>query len=763
MIAHIGYCAPAPLTISGLQLRFVPARDVVLRLRPWSRYRLSVLKEVSLEYVTSTCQNSSMPITRAPDDRAVTTSPVCRLVLMTCLSLMGPSAIGQGLLGEVVSVSPLGAPLRVEIRSPGSTPTSVADCVRVMAGDGAVSGIERIREARVSLIGSGSEARLLVQRAEPVHEPVVQLMLRNNCGARLHRDYTLLLDPPAARPAVAAPARTAAPREPERARSTTPSTATTWTSAPGESLASIAQAMHPRDAAARRAFVDGVRRANPGLFGDAASTEAPLPAGTAFAVPSPRAVAAAASAAPTRPASPAAPAATSSGATPPPAAAPASVARPPGPATSASSPDATTPVSHPARLIVEGEQGPAALANAGDDALAREERLIEAVDRTIKLQLELMERLRRLEDIQAGLQARLEALDALPAPATAAPPALTTPAPPAIAPAVAANDIPERTPPQSDAPTGQQTTWAERLDALLPGAESRLWLLLAAMLVAVVAIIAWIRRRDARRTMGEALDAASGEAAWPDEARVDVGERAARPTDHEPPPAATPESPPRTPRAPIPALDWHTGEEVARPVTGRSVANSLSNAPAAPAPFDAEAETLPPLQPGDSEIAEEHDSAVELADIMISFGRVHGAAETLADFIRSNPKQAITPWLKLMDVYRMAGMRMEFDALARQLNKTFNVKTVTWDNFDEARKPAKGLEDLPHIVSALTESWGTRECQAYLEKLLRDNRDGAREGFPIAIIDDILALAGILEEHLGRFRPESDAEPREAA
>lgn len=693
-----------------------------------------------------------MPITRAPDDRAVTTSPVCRLVLMTCLSLIGSSAIGQGLLGEVVSVSPLGAPLRVEIRSPGSTPTSVADCVRVIAGDGTTSGIERIREARVSLVGSGSEARLLVQRAESVHEPVVQLMLRNNCGARLQRDYTLLLDPPVARPAVAAPARGAAPREPERARGTTPSAATTWTSAPGESLASIAQAMHPRDAAARRAFVDGVRRANPGLFGDAASSEAPLPAGTAFAVPSPRAVAAAA-AAPTRPA------VAASGATPRPSAPPASVVPPPAPAASASPPETTAPVSHPARLVVEGEQGPAALANAGDDALAREERLIEAVDRTIKLQLELMERLRRLEDIQTGLQARLEALDALPSPAaTPAPPVTAT-----TAPAVTANDIPERVPSQSDAPSGLQTSWAERLDALLPGAESRSWLLLAAMLVAVVAIIAWIRRRDARRSMGEALDTTAGEATWPDEARVDVGERAARPTDPEPLPAATPDSPPRTPRAPIPALDWHTGEEVARPVTGRSVANSPSHAPAAPAPFDAEAETLPPLQPGDSELAEEHDSAVELADIMISFGRVHGAAETLADFIRSNPKQAITPWLKLMDVYRMAGMRMEFDALARQLNKTFNVKTVTWDNFDEARKPAKGLEDLPHIVAALTESWGTRECQAYLEKLLRDNRDGAREGFPIAIIDDILALAGILEEQLGRFRPESDAEPREAA
>jgi len=139
---------------------------------------------------------------------------------------------------------------------------------------------------------------------------------------------------------------------------------------------------------------------------------------------------------------------------------------------------------------------------------------------------------------------------------------------------------------------------------------------------------------------------------------------------------------------------------------------------------------------------------------MMAFGRVQGAAETLAEFIQSNPKKAVTPWLKLLEVYRAAGLRAEFDTLARQLNKTFNVKAVTWNTFDEARRPTSTIEQMPHVMSRIQDLWGSRDCQAYLENLLRDNRDGMREGFPLSVIDEILVLAGVLEEGLGPHQPD---------
>ena len=145
------------------------------------------------------------------------------------------------------------------------------------------------------------------------------------------------------------------------------------------------------------------------------------------------------------------------------------------------------------------------------------------------------------------------------------------------------------------------------------------------------------------------------------------------------------------------------------------------------------------------------DSTIELAEIMLSFGRINSAAEALASFIENNPKEAFMPWLKLLEVYRANGQRTEFDKIARKLNKTFNVWTVDWHNFDEALTPVHGLESMTHIVERLQELWGTRKCQAYLQHLLRDTRDETRQGFPLAAIDDILCLSDTLEQYLGPY------------
>lgn len=161
-------------------------------------------------------------------------------------------------------------------------------------------------------------------------------------------------------------------------------------------------------------------------------------------------------------------------------------------------------------------------------------------------------------------------------------------------------------------------------------------------------------------------------------------------------------------------------------------------------------------------MVEEHKSAVELADIMMSFGRVQGAAETLAEFIRGNPREAVTPWLKLLEVYRAAGLRAEFNAIAGELNKTFNVTRVDWDNYQRLRDSRMSLEDLPHISETLQRSWRTTACQRYLQQLLRDNRGGTRAGFPFTVIDEVLTLSAILEEELGPCpKPEAPRSARD--
>lgn len=176
--------------------------------------------------------------------------------------------------------------------------------------------------------------------------------------------------------------------------------------------------------------------------------------------------------------------------------------------------------------------------------------------------------------------------------------------------------------------------------------------------------------------------------------------------------------------------------------------------------------------PGDSVLSinattlDEHFEAnpvMELADIMLSFGRVKGAAQALQEYIDNNPQEALQPWIRLMDVYRMAGMREEFEAVARNLNQHFNVEVQSWSDGKDAAGvdlmldgdgglPAAGapvraqaLEDMPRIISGVVKMWDGEDVVGYLYELLRDNRGGQRQGFSLPVVEDILFLIELKE------------------
>lgn len=167
----------------------------------------------------------------------------------------------------------------------------------------------------------------------------------------------------------------------------------------------------------------------------------------------------------------------------------------------------------------------------------------------------------------------------------------------------------------------------------------------------------------------------------------------------------------------------------------------------------------------------EANPVMELAEIMLSFGRVDGAAQALREFVESNPTEALQPWIKLMEVYRMAGMRQQFEDIARNLNRTFNVEVQSWDEANAAHassgldldlqleptgKPKaanatgkmQSLEDVPRIRDYVLKTWGTSDCLSYLQQLLRDNRDGTRLGFPLPVVEEILVLIEVLDYRL---------------
>ena len=160
----------------------------------------------------------------------------------------------------------------------------------------------------------------------------------------------------------------------------------------------------------------------------------------------------------------------------------------------------------------------------------------------------------------------------------------------------------------------------------------------------------------------------------------------------------------------------------------------------------------------------ESNPVMELAEIMLSFGRVKGAAQALQEYIDANPQEALKPWIRLMDVYRMAGMRHEFEKVARELNKNFNVEVQKWDavgategqgvvdvvldtelasHQDEVQ--VDDIEGMPAIIEQVLRRWPTGDVIEYLNQLLRDNRGGTRLGFSLSVVSDILFLIELKE------------------
>ena len=191
----------------------------------------------------------------------------------------------------------------------------------------------------------------------------------------------------------------------------------------------------------------------------------------------------------------------------------------------------------------------------------------------------------------------------------------------------------------------------------------------------------------------------------------------------------------------------------------------------------------PRPRPGDSMFSisattlDEHFEAnpvMELADIMLSFGRVKGAAQALQEYIDNNPQEALQPWVRLLEVYRMANMREEFDAVASNLNQHFNVEIQPWEPTEssssesvpdavaivdagQSSERARTVEDMPRIVAALTKQWSSPEVLDYMQQLLRDNRSGQRQGFPLPVVEDILFLIELKETELNMERELADA------
>ncbi|GAA5158632.1 hypothetical protein GCM10025770_03390 [Viridibacterium curvum] len=609
-------------------------------------------------------------------------------------------------LGDAETSSRLGQLLHARIAVQANVDEEIsADCIR-LEGPRRDAGedLPWLRTGRLRLESRNGKPVIIVSSVDTISSPILMFAIRVDCGTALRREYTLLLNPaevvdtPASRPS--APIET--PPSPN---------AGTLRTTQGETLQSIAGSLFPNDRGLQARYITMLRQQNPGKL-NTFQNHTPLPPNTELAAPEIGAV-------------------MNSAATP------AAQTLAPRPVQASSlerkntpRPVAERPAPRPQPRLVLGRgdsslqmatqlEGRKELSEVERERLRTELQLIATLDEKIATQLELSEKLRQLEALQTRLQSDVQALESkLQAQQSALVPA-------ADSTLATSASVAGSAPAASTAPTIAITP---KVIAQKPGLESAFpWWVITALASAIVGalVLVWLKWRTRTGTD----NTASNLSPQPESAQASetAADNLFEPLSEDDiwPDLAPGKSPATRPElADLPSLSEHGPASVLHIV----------------------------------EDVEEHDSAVELAEIMLSFGRVQGAAQTLADYIRANPLQAVKPWVKLLEVYKAGDMRAEFEALTLQLNKTFNVKPVAWDDFEIAMRAPESLEHIPHVQERLCRVWGTRECQAWLHQLLRDNRQGTRQGFPLAIVDEILLLLAILEASLGPYRPEHDPE-----
>ncbi|WP_154715897.1 hypothetical protein [Sterolibacterium denitrificans] len=141
------------------------------------------------------------------------------------------------------------------------------------------------------------------------------------------------------------------------------------------------------------------------------------------------------------------------------------------------------------------------------------------------------------------------------------------------------------------------------------------------------------------------------------------------------------------------------------------------------------------------------DPVLELADVMTSLGLAKEAAAAVIEHIRQHPDQDPSHWFKVLEIYRNTGNREAFDAATQELRQKLNVAVDDWAS-DSGKQEKTSLEHYPHLAQNLQALWPRPECEEFLTKLLEDNRDGKRLGFPQAVAAEIVLLRAMLRNSL---------------
>jgi len=626
-------------------------------------------------------------------------------------------------LGELSVHSHLGSRFHAEVLLVDSAGNQQASesCFRLSRDEESDSGIPTLVSGYFSVERKNGQSRLVITSNQTINDPVLQIRIHAGCGAEIVRSYTVLVDPaiaeePEKRKAVSLP--TAPDTQPVEKRSTLASASPSaypevWQTADGESAQSIAKALFERQPKAQRRFLTVLQAENPDVDLGVRGAK-PLESGTTLNITdtrrlleSPKPVSAEQSAPSVEKSAP-----------------------PSGTAARKKSSERALAGRMADHLTISGnsdEEYPRSdvdlrlsldLSTHLSDKISENARALLRVEYRLlnSLYVQAEQQLAVAEQIR-DLEANFEALR------------------------IAAENVEHHTSPAAAviesgtrAGTSAVTAPAALYSVKPQRGKSAIWWLEILTILGLTGALTWALSRNARRHKPEAAS-----------------------TEDETPSPSDDSSPSlvEQPMHGLPASLKTSGAATDLPI-------GEVTAPLAPTTAGNDKHDLR-LKHIEMDAAADWYTVMELAEIMVSFGRIKGATQALEEFLENDPGAALTPWLKLLAIYQANNMRHEFEVCSAKLNTHFNVSPVAWESAADSLKASIAITDendlaieavlqrlptimtIPRIQESILNAWGTPEATNYLKSLLCDTRNGSRSGFPLAIAHELLFLIELRE------------------
>jgi TolA-binding protein len=184
----------------------------------------------------------------------------------------------------------------------------------------------------------------------------------------------------------------------------------------------------------------------------------------------------------------------------------------------------------------------------------------------------------------------------------------------------------------------------------------------------------------------------------------------------------------------LPPGNRHTANPATQPPAQTKPASRLKSVP-----MHANDDAVAPyLVPQKLSSLQSTQTVMQDASRLFTHGRVNQAIDHLQQHLAKHPKCSPWMWLYLLDLLSKEGKQQEFDIVAGECRKHFNLNVEHTPDLKQ-----QGIESFPRVMKALQQAWGTPQVIALIDDLVYNTRLVPRMGFERSVFEDLMLLKEI--------------------